>query len=269
MSISRPGRPILSLSHTHRNSASNSVRVNSPPPLIHRRPGTFLLFYSPTGSRPRPAELASKCTLFDSSSGEIQFLCSITNSPISLTLNHFVTLSPIGFAAIVQFVSNVNAISKNWNLISDFVPRCLEVQSIRENDSVRTYYTRRKRLRSEVEDFPVVKRRCFLDMSVEKSQKATVSNEIENPSSEDCFLDGKFIRSTKTPSSTLSGMTFDCQKLEKIKSATSSVVNPNFGQLSHEINNIERVYKEMADNLNWKDMGYVHNNRCQSDSPFS
>lgn len=113
----------------------------------------------------RPAELASKCTLFDSSTGEIQFLCSIPNSPISLAHNHIVTISPIGFAAIVQFVANANVICTNWNLISEFVPRSIRLRDFRPNDIVRTYYRRRKRLISDVEDFSVVKRRCFSDMS--------------------------------------------------------------------------------------------------------
>lgn len=113
----------------------------------------------------RPDELTSKCVLFDSSSVEIHFLCSIPNSPISLTPNHFVTLSRIGFAAIVQFVSNANVICTNWNLISEFVPRWIGIPDIRPNDTVRAYYRRRKRLRSDVEDFSVVKRRCFLEIS--------------------------------------------------------------------------------------------------------
>ncbi|CAA3023003.1 probable serine threonine- kinase cdc7 [Olea europaea subsp. europaea] len=151
----------------------------------------------------RPAELASKCTLFDSSTGEIQFLCSIPNSPISLAHNHIVTISPIGFAAIVQFVANANVI-------------------------------------------------------LDKSQNATVSNEIGNTSSEACFLGGKLSRSKTTPSSILSGMAFDSQKGEKINSKTSFVVNPNVGLLSYEIDNIEIVCEEMADYQNWKELGHVH-----------
>ncbi|XP_022865817.1 probable serine/threonine-protein kinase cdc7 isoform X3 [Olea europaea var. sylvestris] len=206
----------------------------------------------------RPAELESKCTLFDSSTGEIQFLCSIPNSPISLAHNHLVTISPIGFAAVVQFVANANVICTNWNLISEFVPRWIRHRDFRPNDIVRTYYRRRKRLISDVEDFSVVKRRCFSDMSVDKSQNATVSNEIGNTSSEACFLGGKLSRSKTTPSSILSGMTFDSQKGEKINSKTSFVVNPNVGLLSYEIDNIEIVCEEMADYQNWKELGHVH-----------
>ncbi|CAA2973884.1 probable serine threonine- kinase cdc7 [Olea europaea subsp. europaea] len=216
----------------------------------------------------RPDELTSKCVLFDSSSVEIHFLCSIPNSPISLTPNHFVTLSRIGFAAIVQFVSNANVICTNWNLISEFVPRWIGIPDIRPNDTVRAYYRRRKRLRSDVEDFSVVKRRCFLEISVEKSQKLTVTNEIENPSSEACFLDGKLGKSTKTPSNILSGMACDCQNLEKIKSKTSFIVNPNIGQGNYEIDNIERVHKEIADNRHRKELECVHNCRCQPDYLF-
>ncbi|CAI9759470.1 unnamed protein product [Fraxinus pennsylvanica] len=216
----------------------------------------------------RPAELASKCTLFDSSSGEIQFLCSIPNSPISLAHNHLVTISPIGFAAIVQFVANANVICTNWNLISEFVPRWIRLRDIRPNDMARTYFRRRKRLISDVEDLSGVKRRRFSEISVDKSQKATVSNDIGNPSSEACFLGGKLNRSQMIPSSILSGMAFDSQKLEKIKSKTSFVVNCNVGLLSYEIDNIERAYEEMQDNLNRKELGHVHSNRCQADYPF-
>ncbi|KAL3610355.1 hypothetical protein D5086_001375 [Populus alba] len=99
---------------------------------------------------PTPApDLASHCTLFNASPDLIKSLCSIPNSPITLTSNHdnssdnfLVTISPLGLFALNQFLSNFNLIeafaTRIWHAICD-----LEVPL---EDLVRMYFRKRKRI---------------------------------------------------------------------------------------------------------------------------
>ncbi|KAJ7011330.1 hypothetical protein NC653_001685 [Populus alba x Populus x berolinensis] len=99
---------------------------------------------------PTPApDLASHCTLFNASPDLIESLCSIPNSPITLTSNHdnssdnfLVTISPLGLFALNQFLSNFILIeafaTRIWHAICD-----LEVPL---EDLVRMYFRKRKRI---------------------------------------------------------------------------------------------------------------------------
>ncbi|XP_011047574.1 PREDICTED: uncharacterized protein LOC105141889 isoform X5 [Populus euphratica] len=99
---------------------------------------------------PTPApDLASHCTLFNASPDLIESLCSISNSPITLTSsydnssdNFLVTISPLGLFALNQFLSNFNLIeafaTRIWHAICG-----LEVPL---EDLVRMYFRKRKRI---------------------------------------------------------------------------------------------------------------------------
>eukprot|EP00258_Populus_trichocarpa_P046441 XP_024462460.1 uncharacterized protein LOC18094563 isoform X1 [Populus trichocarpa] len=99
---------------------------------------------------PTPApDLASHCTLFNASPDLIESLCSVPNSPITLTSNHdnssdnfLVTISPLGLFALNQFLSNFNLIeafaTRIWHAICG-----LEVPL---EDLVRMYFRKRKRI---------------------------------------------------------------------------------------------------------------------------
>ncbi|KAL6979787.1 non-specific serine,threonine protein kinase [Sarracenia purpurea var. burkii] len=106
----------------------------------------------------RPAELASRCILFQAPTDYVEYLCSIPNSPICLTNNLFVTPSRVASVAFRKFESNSNAIDA-------FVPRIVlgdsQPRRIWEY-AVRTYYRRRKRIESESEAMPVAKKRAVL-----------------------------------------------------------------------------------------------------------
>ncbi|GMH28832.1 hypothetical protein Nepgr_030675 [Nepenthes gracilis] len=53
-----------------------------------------------------PVELASKCTLFSTSPEFVEFLCSFHDSPLFLTDNSFITLSPVALVAFGNFIAN-------------------------------------------------------------------------------------------------------------------------------------------------------------------
>ncbi|XP_059275860.1 uncharacterized protein LOC132030302 [Lycium ferocissimum] len=116
---------------------------------IHKAWHIFALLLS-TGRPVHPSQLSSKCTLFSTSPEFIEFLCSMPNSPLHLTSNYFVTFSPIGFTTTVKFFANANA-------FKDFLPR-LEFRGI-----MRTYYRKRKRAGSDVDDLHLVNKRGFFN----------------------------------------------------------------------------------------------------------
>lgn len=99
----------------------------------------------------RPIELALKCTLFHTTPELIEFLCSIRNSPLSLTPSYFVTLSSIGYLAIANFLANSN-------VTLDFLPR------FQFELGLKTYFRKRKRMRlGEDECLQEPKRRGTLE----------------------------------------------------------------------------------------------------------
>lgn len=57
------------------------------------------------GHPARPADLASRCTLFSASPELVEFLCSIPKSPIFLTTDLYVTLSAVTLVAVGRFIS--------------------------------------------------------------------------------------------------------------------------------------------------------------------
>ncbi|XP_065857004.1 uncharacterized protein [Euphorbia lathyris] len=98
-----------------------------------------------------PFELALRCTLFRATPDLIRSLCSFPNSPITLTSNHnngySVTISPRGFFAFQQFVSN-------FNLIDAFITRIgTAVRAppvISYEDAVRMFFRKkRKRIQTD------------------------------------------------------------------------------------------------------------------------
>lgn len=63
------------------------------------------------GQPARPADLASRCTLFTASPELVEFLCSIPKSPIFLTTDLYVTLSAVALVAVGRFISVTHFIS--------------------------------------------------------------------------------------------------------------------------------------------------------------
>ncbi|KAL9387510.1 hypothetical protein Peur_020634 [Populus x canadensis] len=99
---------------------------------------------------PTPAlELASHCTLFNASPDLIESLCSIPNSPITLTFNSddcsnsfLVTISPLGLFALNQFASNLSLIDAFATWIRTAICR----PKVPLEDAVRMYFRKRKRI---------------------------------------------------------------------------------------------------------------------------
>ncbi|KAB5564147.1 hypothetical protein DKX38_004201 [Salix brachista] len=115
---------------------------------------------------PTPAlELASHCTLFNASPDLIESLCSIPNSPITLTFNSdncsnsfLVTISPLGLFALNQFVSNF--------ILNDALATRIRAAICRPRvpleDVVRMYFRKRKRIGCDSADVYEKERVCTL-----------------------------------------------------------------------------------------------------------
>lgn len=103
----------------------------------------------------RIIELASRCTLFRVAPEFVEFLCSLPYSPLKMTGDLFVTLSSVAILAFGQFVVNSNTVT----------PFVLGFGGFRHKrvweDVERTYYRKRRKVRSEFDDFPVVKKNVF------------------------------------------------------------------------------------------------------------
>ncbi|KAJ7944687.1 Protein kinase domain [Quillaja saponaria] len=89
------------------------------------------------------AELTFRCTSFSTSRELVEFLCSIPNSPILLTRDLYVTLSPVAQIAFGDFVR------RKKNLGVFFLPRIVARfhSTTRSGDNVnflRTYFRKRK-----------------------------------------------------------------------------------------------------------------------------
>ncbi|XP_042045023.1 uncharacterized protein LOC121791027 [Salvia splendens] len=109
------------------------------------------------GRPTHPSELA-----FRSTPDFIRFLCSIPNSPITLADDDLVTFSQIGVAALVDFLSNSDLISRYLDL-PQVVPRLLA--NVKSNALMRTYCRKRKRIVGENEEFVTMKKkRFYLDL---------------------------------------------------------------------------------------------------------
>ncbi|XP_020094583.1 probable serine/threonine-protein kinase cdc7 isoform X2 [Ananas comosus] len=106
-----------------------------------------------------PAELAARCALLPSTSPElVEWLCRIPGSPLSLTEDHFVTVSETGFAVFGKFLSSMAAL---------FVPRVavrVSEQKRRLGDVSLTYVRKRKTrpVEDDVTLVPRAKRRLLM-----------------------------------------------------------------------------------------------------------
>ncbi|KAI3453457.1 hypothetical protein Pfo_010120 [Paulownia fortunei] len=210
------------------------------------------------GRPARPSELASSFTLFYPTSKFIRFLCSIPNSPLRFADNHFVTFSQIGVAAISQFFANSDVITRYLDLPL-FVPRLLA--NVRSNDIVRTYCRKRKRLKLEIEDFPLMKKKSyFQDFNDEKNLNQMV---MAMPGG----FQNVYTQGTETLSSLSSLLEYDCWKPEKIMFGPAMFTKSTSGQLSYEIENVEHEYNEMEVEFpNREGLGYLHRKSCKSHS---
>ncbi|XP_058085691.1 uncharacterized protein LOC131233107 [Magnolia sinica] len=107
------------------------------------------------GRPARPAELAARCELFCVSSDLVEFLCSIPDSPLFLTGDLFVTASMEAFSVFSEFVTRA---------FTSFVPR-IRVRVLGSmrlwDDSVRTYFRKRKGLKVDSALLPTAKRRLL------------------------------------------------------------------------------------------------------------
>ncbi|KAL6536517.1 hypothetical protein OROGR_013089 [Orobanche gracilis] len=120
------------------------------------------------GSPARPAELASGFTLFDSTPEFIRFLCSIPDSPLQFSDNHFVTFSPIGVATVAHFIAHSDVITRYLGLPQIFQRLLPNVRS----DEIARAYCKRKRPAPDIEDFPLMKKKtCSMSFNEEENLK--------------------------------------------------------------------------------------------------
>ena len=85
----------------------------------------------------------------------VEYLCSLPNSPLKMTGDLFVTLSSVAILAFGQFVVNSNTVTSFVLGLGGFRHKRVW------EDVERTYYRKRRRVRSEFDDFPVVKKSVF------------------------------------------------------------------------------------------------------------
>ncbi|XP_057775600.1 uncharacterized protein LOC130994574 isoform X2 [Salvia miltiorrhiza] len=127
------------------------------------------------GRPTHPSELTLRST-----PDSIRFLCSIPNSPLRLADDDLVTVSPIGAAALAQFLLNSDLITRYLDL-PHFVPGLLA--HFRLNALQRTYCRKRKRVPAD-EDFLTTKTKRFdLDLNDVKSSNQiaiTIPHKFEN-----------------------------------------------------------------------------------------
>lgn len=100
--------------------------------------------------------LVSSSSRFDPSSDLIRLQSSIPNSPFRFAENHSVSFSQSEGTAVAQFVSNSDVIS-SYLSSQLFVQPPLDVLS-------KKYCRKRKRLKSEAEQFPTLKKRSPIDV---------------------------------------------------------------------------------------------------------
>ncbi|KAI7981388.1 Cell division cycle 7-related protein kinase [Camellia lanceoleosa] len=178
-----------------------------------------------------PSELASQCILFPAPPDYINYLCSISNSPICFNNDLFVIPSLVVFVAFRKFLSNLNAIDA-------FVPR-IGVGGFRVwEDVVRTYCRRRKRLRSEFEITAVEKKRAVL-CSVDEGNRIVP---ISTPS--DCskvhFPMGDYMtRGIDTQAGDISIVKLESDNLNRVVEKVPFSFNLNAGQLSYGLKKID------------------------------
>ncbi|KAF4374788.1 hypothetical protein F8388_020309 [Cannabis sativa] len=133
-------------------------QLSTVPTSDYHKASHFLVLLLRFGRPARPPLLASLCTLFPSSPDLVHYLCSIPNSPISLTGDLFVIPSPVASRAFIQsaaITNFVNALLRQPSqpFVTDFCGA----------DSVGLRLKKRKWLVSDCEFVPSAKRRLVLN----------------------------------------------------------------------------------------------------------
>ncbi|XP_020554050.1 uncharacterized protein LOC105155966 isoform X2 [Sesamum indicum] len=206
------------------------------------------------GRPARLSELVSSIEFFYPTPDFIRFLCSIPDSPLRFTQNHFVTLSQIGLAAVAQFFANSDV--TRYLDFPKVMPRFLA--NDRSNGIVRTYCRKRKRGTSEIEDLTLKKKSYFQDFDEEKTNEMLMRMH-------DGFW-GVYNQGIETLSPLLA---YDCQRLEKIMFKPATITKHSSGQLGFETENVGHGYTKMGVIvLNKEELGYLHRKRSKSDSLF-
>lgn len=122
------------------------------------------------GRPARSIELASNCALFFATPSYVEFLARMPDSPIYFTPDYFVTISSVGYIPAREIAVNLNTELKI------FPPYGFEIasgQRINE-EAVKTYFRKRRKVRSEDEYLPVPKKRGILDNFQEEDQNAII-----------------------------------------------------------------------------------------------
>ncbi|KAL6566114.1 hypothetical protein OROGR_001729 [Orobanche gracilis] len=201
------------------------------------------------GRPARPAELASGFTLFDSTPEFIRFLCSIPDSPLQFSDNHFVTFSPIGVATVAHFIAHSDVITRYLGLPQIFQRLLPNVRS----DEIARAYCKRKRPAPDIEDFPLMKKKtCSMSF-----------NEEENLKQLTMMMPGKlqnvYAQGIDTPSSSSSILQYDSHKLAKIILGPAVLTKSRFGHASYKTENVKYKNTEMeVKYLNREQLGYLH-----------
>ncbi|XP_062073882.1 uncharacterized protein LOC133778073 [Humulus lupulus] len=125
----------------------------------------FLVLLLRLGRPARPPVLASLCTLFPASPELIHYLCSIPNSPISLTGDLYVIPSPVASRAFIES----GAIANFFNALLR-PPSQQFVTGFCDTNSVGLRLKKRKWLVSDYEFVPSAKRRLILNTEDAKEE---------------------------------------------------------------------------------------------------
>ncbi|KAL0296319.1 UNVERIFIED_CONTAM: Cell division cycle 7-related protein kinase [Sesamum radiatum] len=226
------------------------------------------------GRPARLSELVSSFEFFYPTPDFIRFLCSIPDSPLRFTQNHFVMLSQIGLAAVAQFFANSDV--TRYLDFPKVMPRFLA--NDRSNGIVRTYCRKRKRATSEIEDFTLKKKSYFQDFDEEKTNEMVMMmpdgfRGVYNQLSYTFEVQVRHEDWADEGIETLSGLSpllaYDCPRLEKIMFKPAMITEHSSGQLGYEIENVGHGYTEMGVvDLNKEELGYLHQKRFKSDTLF-
>ncbi|KAL0372979.1 UNVERIFIED_CONTAM: Cell division cycle 7-related protein kinase [Sesamum calycinum] len=207
------------------------------------------------GRPARLSELVSSFEFFYPTPDFIRFLCSIPDSPLRFTQNHFVTLSQIGLAAVAQFFANSDV--TRYLDFPKVMPRFLA--NDRSNGIVRTYCRKRKRATSEIEDFTLKKKSYFQDFDEEKTNEMVMMmpdgfRGVYNQLSYTFEVQVRHEDWADEGIETLSGfsplLAYDCPRLEKIMFKPAMITEHSSGQLENDV--VDQVYESLTEDVNWK-----------------
>ncbi|PON64619.1 Serine/threonine protein kinase [Parasponia andersonii] len=137
----------------------------------------FLALLLRLGRPARLSELASLCTLFPASPEFVHYLCSIPNSPISLTGDLYVTPSPVAAIAFAQSAAISNFLNALWRPPSPQIGT-----GFCNADGVGIRLKKRKWLVSDGEFAPQEKTRLILNFGeVEEEKGAPLRIQYASP----------------------------------------------------------------------------------------